>query len=38
MSCIPRAKPLYFRAMNRLQAIEFSLRAPLALAGLLLRP
>jgi hypothetical protein len=39
MSCARRAKPLYFRAMNRiLQAIELSLRARLALAGLLLRP
>jgi hypothetical protein len=37
MSCARRAKPLYFRAMKRLQAID-SLRARLALAGLLLRP
>ena len=38
MSCAARAKPLYFRAMNRLQAHTLSLRARLALAGLLLRP
>jgi hypothetical protein len=38
MSCIARPKPLYFRAMNHPQVIELSLRARLALAGLLLRP
>jgi len=39
MSCAARVKPLYSRAMNRiLQAIELSLRARLALAGLLPRP
>jgi hypothetical protein len=38
MSCATRAKPLYSRAMNRMQAHTPSLRARLALAGLLLRP
>jgi hypothetical protein len=39
MSCIKRAKPLYFLAMNRLlRANVRSLRASLSLAGLLLRP
>jgi hypothetical protein len=39
MSCAARAKPLYSSAMHRTrQVIELSLRASLALAGLLLRP